>query len=205
MLEELDDCQIYLTPYPNLQQSTSGTLSYAVALGKAVISTPYIHASELLEDGCGLLFPPGNSDALAAAILELAHDRHRLDEIRRRAYARGRKTIWSEFVANVDTMLVSAMRGEMPILSHVRLRAVPGLVGFRVMVDGTGMLQHSHGPVSQSRPRLLCGRQCPCLDANEYGRHLFPFGFVSAFAYILLVHPGQLQSRHWLLPEFHEL
>jgi glycosyltransferase involved in cell wall biosynthesis len=147
LLEELDDCQIYLTPYPNLQQSTSGTLSYAVALGKAVISTPYIHARELLEDGCGQLFPPGDSDALAAAILDLARDRRRLDEMRHKAYARGRKTIWSEFVASVDSMLASAMRSEVPTLSQARLRAVPGLVGFRVMVDGTGILQHSHGSV----------------------------------------------------------
>lgn len=147
LLDELDKCQIYLTPYPNLQQSTSGTLSYAVALGKAVISTPYIHARELLTDGCGRLFDPGDSDNLAAIILEFARNRDLMDQVRRKAHLRGRRTIWPEFVANVDMMLSLAMRDELSAPSQHRLRNAPGLLGFKAMVDGTGMLQHSHGPV----------------------------------------------------------
>ena len=53
LLDQLEACDIYLTPYFNLQQSTSGTLSYAVALGKAVVSTPYVHARELLAGDAG--------------------------------------------------------------------------------------------------------------------------------------------------------
>lgn len=147
LLTELDKCEIYLTPYPNLQQSTSGTLSFAVALGKAVISTPYIHATELLGDDNGRLFPPGDSDALAAAILELALDRGVLNALRERAWQRGRRMIWPEFVAEVDAMIDATILAPLPVPSQKLLRAAPGMLGFRAMVDGTGMLQHGHGSV----------------------------------------------------------
>ncbi len=62
LLDQLEACDIYLTPYPGLQQSTSGTLSYAVALGKAVISTRYQHACELLAEGVGCLIEPGSPE-----------------------------------------------------------------------------------------------------------------------------------------------
>ena len=68
LLDQLEACDIYLTPYLNMQQATSGTLSYAVALGKAVISTPYIHAGELLADGIGVLVEPRDVDGIAAAV-----------------------------------------------------------------------------------------------------------------------------------------
>jgi len=63
----LEACDIYVTPYFNLQQSTSGTLSYAVALGKAVVSTPYLHAIELLAGDAGRLIEPDSAPAIAEA------------------------------------------------------------------------------------------------------------------------------------------
>lgn len=145
LLAELENCQIYLTPYTNLQQSTSGTLSYAVALGKAVVSTPYVHARELLADDCGRLFPVGNSDELSTIILELVSKPSKLQALQHRAYQRGRVTIWSEFVKNVDSMIDMAVSKPQRPVRQDRLRAVPGLTGFFGMIDGTGMLQHSKG------------------------------------------------------------
>lgn len=145
LLAELSNCQIYLTPYTNLQQSTSGTLSYAVALGKAVVSTPYVHALELLADDCGRLFPVGDSDALSAIILDLVSKPSQLQLLQQRAYQRGRSTIWPEFVKNVDTMVGMTMIQPKRPVRQDRLRAVPGLTGFFAMIDGTGMLQHSKG------------------------------------------------------------
>lgn len=147
LLSELDRCQIYLTPYHNLQQSTSGTLSYAVALGKAVISTRYIHALELLGDGDGRLFDAGDSDTLADAILQLASSPDDLEELQQRAYTRGRVTVWPQFVGRVDDMIAQTIIAEPAISAASRLRAIPGLTGFKAMVDGTGMLQHSQGIV----------------------------------------------------------
>ncbi|MFC3173087.1 glycosyltransferase family 4 protein, partial [Novosphingobium bradum] len=97
LLDQLEACDIYITPYPNLQQATSGTLSYAVALGKAVVSTPYIHATELLADEVGLLIEPGSSQAIAEAVGGLLDRPERLAALERRAYARGRATIWPAF------------------------------------------------------------------------------------------------------------
>ena len=65
LLDQLEACDIYVTPYFNLQQSTSGTLSYAVALGKAVVSTPYLHARELLAGDAGVLIDPDSAPAIA--------------------------------------------------------------------------------------------------------------------------------------------
>jgi len=145
LLVELDNCQIYLTPYPNLQQSTSGTLSYAVALGKAVISTPYVHARELLAKDCGRLFPVGDSDTLAGIIEDLVERPSKLLALQQRAYQRGRVTIWPEFVKNVDAMVRNIMIAPSRMVRHDRLRTTPGLTGFFAMIDGTGMFQHSKG------------------------------------------------------------
>lgn len=94
LLDLLSAADIYVTPYLNPAQITSGTLAYAVALGKAVISTPYIHARELLGDGYGRLVPFGDSGALAAEVINLLSHPHSCEELRRKAYARGRTMLW---------------------------------------------------------------------------------------------------------------
>jgi glycosyltransferase involved in cell wall biosynthesis len=159
LLAELDRCQIYLTPYTNLQQSTSGTLSYAVALGKAVVSTPYVHARELLADGYGRLFPVGDADALASIVQNLADNPDELVALQQRAYARGRVTIWPEFVKNVDDMVSKILVAPQDSIHRDRLSAVPGLAGFFAMIDGTGMLQHSCGLIPDRHHGY-------CLDDN---------------------------------------
>jgi len=144
LLDQLEACDIYVTPYGNLQQSTSGTLSYAVALGKAVVSTPYVHARELLADGVGVLIEPASHDRLAAAIIALLDDPQQLAATKRRAYERGRQTIWPEF-ARASAGLVRSVIGER--VREVPVTALPGLSGVFAMSDATGMLQHSQGIV----------------------------------------------------------
>lgn len=109
LLDQIEACDIYLTPYPNLQQSTSGTLSYAVALGKAVVSTPYIHARELLEGDVGVLVPAGDPPALAAAVIALLDDPQSLASLKARAYARGRLTIWPRFAQASAALIEKAI------------------------------------------------------------------------------------------------
>jgi len=156
LLDQLEACDIYVTPYPNLQQSTSGTLSYAVALGKAVVSTSYVHARELLADGAGLLVEPDSPAALARAVNALLDDPAFLAGTRERAYARGRTTIWPEF-ARASAELVR--KAASPRARDVPLTATPGLAAVFAMSDGTGMMQHSIGPVPDRRHGY-------CLDDN---------------------------------------
>jgi glycosyltransferase involved in cell wall biosynthesis len=96
--EELSEfigaADIYLTPYPNEAQITSGTLAYVFGAGNAVVSTPYWHARELLADGRGILVPFRDPQAIAEGVCAFLDDPERLARTRREAYQFGRDTIW---------------------------------------------------------------------------------------------------------------
>src|SRR3546814_13317261 len=94
LLVYLAAADIYVTPYLNAAQITSGTLSYAIGVGKPVVSTPYWHAEELLADDHGRLVPFGSSEGFAAALIELLDPPALRDTLWARAYARGRTMIW---------------------------------------------------------------------------------------------------------------
>lgn len=144
LLDQLEACDVYLTPYPNLQQSTSGTLSYAVALGKAVVATPYVHARELLGGGIGKLIEPGSPRAVAEAVSGLLDDPSALLDLQQRAYAKGRETIWPRFAEKAAHLVAAAAA---PPARRAPLTATPGFSGVLAMSDGTGMLQHAKGIV----------------------------------------------------------
>ncbi len=97
LVDYLQAADVYVTPYLNPMQITSGTLAYAVGMGKPVVSTPYIHASELLVRGNGVLVPFDDSKALAAAISSLLKDDVRRNAMARTAYARGREMVWDKY------------------------------------------------------------------------------------------------------------
>jgi glycosyltransferase involved in cell wall biosynthesis len=156
LLDQLEACDIYITPYPNMQQSTSGTLSYAVALGKAIVATPYLHARELLANGAGELVEPRSAEAIAAALNRLLDDPQRLVSLQRRAYARGRETIWPRFADSAASLIEGAIVLAVPPAPVTR---TPSLDAVVAMSDATGMLQHSIGIV----PDRLHGY---CLDDN---------------------------------------
>ncbi len=157
LLDQLEASDIYVTAYPNLQQSTSGTLSYAVALGKAVISTPYLHAEELLSDGVGKLVEPCSSDAIADAVNGLLENPVGLEAIQRRAYARGRETIWPRY-ADAVVRLIDKVAADAPLRRIAELET-PALSAFLAMCDDTGMFQHAIGMVPDRRHGY-------CLDDN---------------------------------------
>jgi len=156
LLDQLEACDIYLTPYPGLQQATSGTLSYAVALGKAVVSTPYVHAVELLADEVGVLIEPESTEAIEQAVNALLDDEARLAAIQLRAYTRGRSTIWPAFAGAASRLLRDSVA---PVARPVSPRVVLGLSGVFAMSDATGMLQHSIGVVPDRNHGY-------CLDDN---------------------------------------
>ena len=144
LLDQLEACDIYLTPYCNLQQSTSGTLSYAVALGKAVIATPYLHARELLADDAGVLIEPDSAIAIADAVNLLLGRPEELHRLQQRAYKRGRGTIWPRFAEAAASLIEASVA---PPGRRAPLTATPGLTALFQMCDATGMLQHSNGIV----------------------------------------------------------
>lgn len=144
LLDYLEAADIYATPYLNPAQITSGTLSYAVGLGKAVVSTPYAHARELLADDHGRLVNFGDSAGFAREIVALLTDRPSLEALRRRTYALGRTMIWPRLAeASLDAFV--AMPAWRPPLARAAAPSValPGTAAIARMTDSTGMLQHS--------------------------------------------------------------
>jgi glycosyltransferase involved in cell wall biosynthesis len=97
-LEELKEfigaADIYITPYLNESQITSGTLAYTFGAGKAVISTPYWHAKELLADDRGILVPFANPNAIAAGVKRFLSDPVLMTATRKKAWKLGREMIW---------------------------------------------------------------------------------------------------------------
>jgi glycosyltransferase involved in cell wall biosynthesis len=96
----LEATDVFVTPYPNLDQIVSGTLSYAMAAGKPSVSTPYQYAVEILADDRGRLVPPGDRAAMSGALIELLQDHDLRAAMAQRAYAHGRGMLWSRVAAD---------------------------------------------------------------------------------------------------------
>jgi glycosyltransferase involved in cell wall biosynthesis len=146
VLEYLAAADIYVTPYLNPAQVTSGTLAYAVGLGKPIVSTPYVHARELLGSGLGHLVDFGDSNGFAEAINGLFADRPAMLKMRKRTYTAGRTMIWPRLAeASLDRFEeVAARTKSRP--SPIRPPDIPGHLGTAAlarMTDSTGILQHS--------------------------------------------------------------
>ncbi len=156
---------IYITPYLNEAQITSGTLSYAVGAGCAVVSTPYWHAQELLDDGRGRLFDFKNSEQLSEILNELLGNKEILDEIRFNAYEYGLKIRWprigKQYLELVTDLKGIGERVKKPTVHPVDLRVLPkfDLTHVRRLTDDTGIVQHAKYGV----PNLKEGY---CLDDN---------------------------------------
>ncbi len=99
---------IYITPYPHEAQAVSGTLAYALGAGKAIISTPYWHATELLAGKRGVLVPFEDSRAIAAAAIQLLDNPTACRAMRNRAYLYARETVWSKIAESYMSTFVRA-------------------------------------------------------------------------------------------------
>jgi glycosyltransferase involved in cell wall biosynthesis len=96
LIRWLQSADIFVTPYPNLDQIVSGTLSYAMGAGRAIVSTPYLYASELLAEGRGLLVAPDAPSELSAALGTLLGDDVARAALGRRAYDHSRAMVWPQ-------------------------------------------------------------------------------------------------------------
>lgn len=153
LAEFIGATDIYLTPYLNEAQITSGTLAYVFGAGKAVVSTPYWHAQELLADGRGILVPFHDSPAIAEGVCEFLSNPDLLEKTRRNAYEMGREMIWP---AVAQRYLESFQRARADRKTSPRTAFAGWTVGSRPyalpplrldhiihMSDGTGIFQHA--------------------------------------------------------------
>lgn len=153
LTEFIGAADIYITPYLNEAQITSGTLAYSFGAGKAVISTPYWHAAELLDEGRGVLVPFANSEAIAREVIELLSDDHRRNTIRKTAYMLGREVTWPRVARRYMGAFEKARRGQKTtprrsfasrILSKEPYQLPPLKLDHLLnMTENTGVFQHA--------------------------------------------------------------
>jgi glycosyltransferase involved in cell wall biosynthesis len=117
LMRWLQSADLFVTPYPNLDQIVSGTLSYAMGAGRAIVSTPYTYATELLADGRGLLVPPGSPEALATALHRVLADDELREAIGRRAYEYSRQMVWSQVGATYQRLFARVANVPAPLPS----------------------------------------------------------------------------------------
>jgi glycosyltransferase involved in cell wall biosynthesis len=173
LCEYIGAADVYVTPYKNEAQITSGTLAYALGAGKAVVSTPYWHAAELLDEDRGRLVPFGDSAALTAQIVALLDNDVERNAMRKRAYQYCRPMVWDQVAGSYRKLAgeVIEQRAKAP-RPRVDARRIPKILEelpevkldhLRVMSDGTGMLQHAkyatpdrdHGYCTDDNARAL--------------------------------------------------
>ena len=180
--EYLQAADIYITPYRHKEQITSGTLAYALACGKAIISTPYWHAQELLINGRGRLVEFDDADGFAANIRELIEDDKTRNAIRKAAYDFGRSMVWPRVGEQYRSTLEHACR-TFPDTSHNLLagRKVlmrlslpePRLDHLLAMTDDTGLLQHALYATPDRRHGYCTDDNARALIVTSMARSLF--------------------------------
>lgn len=173
LLDFIAMCDIYVTPYLDEAQMTSGTLAYSFGLGKAVVSTPYWHARELLAEGRGSIVPFSDSDAIAFEIEKLLTSPTLRQAMRKRAYANSRSMTWERTAERYISVFENAGRrhrlktiAKSDTTTLLRDRRAPPemqVSHFLAMCDDTGLFQHavhavpdrSHGYCIDDNARAL--------------------------------------------------
>ncbi len=153
LIEFISAADIYITPYLNAAQITSGTLAYTLGAGKAVISTPYWYAEEMLAEGRGALVPFHDPAAMAAQVISLIGNESERQAMRKRAYLFGRAMIWPQvaqrYMESFERARTERRHFTPPGFTVKALDKHPGelpplkLDHLRRMTDETGMLQHA--------------------------------------------------------------
>ncbi|MFC2009690.1 glycosyltransferase family 4 protein [Chloroflexota bacterium] len=153
LVEFISAADIYITPYLNEAQITSGTLAYTMGAGKAVISTPYWYAEEMLAEGRGVLVPFRDPAALADQVINLLDNESQRHAMRKRAYVFGREMVWPQ-VAKRYMESFKIARAKRDHFTHPDYAVKPldkrpwelpplKLDHLRHMTDDTGILQHA--------------------------------------------------------------
>ena len=209
-------CDVYVTPYLNEAQMTSGTLAYSFGLGKAVVSTPYWHAKELLSDGRGILVPFGDAKAIGTEIAGLLTNDVRRHAMRKRAYAASRSMTWTRSARALSCGLrdcaVKARPGpSLPVDPIPTLRTATAHSGNSDRAFSLALRQYGIAPArgpfrTRPLPWLLCRRQRARAAVLERA-FTFRRSAVVRDNHLALcgVHPARLEPGHPSVPKFHEL
>jgi glycosyltransferase involved in cell wall biosynthesis len=211
LCEYLGAADIYMTPYLNKEQITSGTLAYAMGAGKATVSTPYWYAEELLADQRGRLIPFRNSSALADTLRDLLRNEPERHAMRKRAYQHCRSMIWSEVSRNY-LRLFEQVRGERserprplyrPRFEAAQPEELPEINPRHLlaMTDSTGILQHAYFSVPNPHHGYSTDDQSRALVLAVKASRLRPEaanwdGLVSRYL-AFLVHAFDEESRRF--------
>ncbi len=151
----LGAADIYVTPYANEAQVVSGTLAYAMGSGKAIVSTPYWYAAEMLAEGRGRLVPVGDAEALASQVLDLLDNPVERHAMRKRAYLFTREAVWGQVARRYLEVFAEARenRSRRTGISFSQMASgvatedvgLPeiNLDHLRRLTDDTGILQHA--------------------------------------------------------------
>ena len=224
LCEYLGTADIYITPYLDEAQITSGTLAYAMGTGKAIISTPYWYATEMLGEGRGRIVPFRNSDAIAEQIVDLLDndvDRHAM---RKKAYTFSREAIWKE-VSRKYLQVFSQVRQNRtrhPRPRHSYVENIKAITSFelpeikldhlKAFTDDTGMLQHAnytipdrtHGYCTDDNARalLVAAMGQKFLPTNGFGLDVLSGHYLGFLLYAYNEKKGRFRnfltySRQW--------
>ena len=151
LCEFIGASDVYITPYLSREQITSGTLAYALGMGKAVISTPYCYAQEMLQDGRGELVDFGDFKGMAAALIRLIGNEAERHNIRKRAYRMGRQMIWENVGREYMKVFRKALQFHRPQQSELFQARMPpheplpeiNLNQILRLTDDTGIIRYS--------------------------------------------------------------
>ena len=171
LLDFISMCDVYVTPYLNEAQMTSGTLAYSFGLGKAVVSTPYWHAKELLSDGHGILVPFADAKAISTEIAALLTNDVRRHAMRMRAYAASRSMTWPETAKRYLTAFENAREHTRP----EKLLAVPVAYknSYKIAHTNGHMNGHMNGHKSNGHaiPTMRTGHFLSLCDSTGIIQH----------------------------------
>ena len=178
LVEHVGAADIYITPYRQEAQIVSGTLAIALGAGKAIISTPYWHAKELLAERRGVIVPFESPDAITEAVLSLLDNDGERHAMRKRAYLHSRETIWQKAAQKYMRSFQRARfeRTLHPRAAHkddIAVAAVDDLPGLKVdhflrLTDDTGILQHAIFSVPNSSEGYTTDDNARALIVSTY-------------------------------------
>jgi glycosyltransferase involved in cell wall biosynthesis len=227
-LRELCDflgiADIYITPYLDEAQITSGTLAYAMGTGKAIISTPYWYATEMLAEGRGQIVPFGNPDAIAEQIIRLLESDIERHAMRKKAYMFSREALWKAVSRNYLQIFTEVRKNRIqkPRPRHSYVESITAITNFelpeikidhmKAFTDDTGILQHanynipnrSHGYCTDDNARalLVAGMGQKYLPTNGLGLNILSSHYLGFLLYAFNEKKGRFRnfmsySRIW--------